>query len=97
MNVSLPKGLNSYSKGPAMAHPLFTPEARLVLEKDDREAMATFCETLHPATVAETLAGDLAVEDVWRFLSSTTIATQAAIFAYFPLEWQVKMVEGGGR
>ena len=97
MTVSLHKGLNSYSKGPAMAHPLFTPEARLVLEKDDREAMATFCETLHPATVAETLAGDIAVEDVWRFLGSTTIATQAAIFAYFPLAWQVKMVEGGGR
>jgi magnesium transporter len=80
-----------------MSDPLFTPEARLLLEKNDVEAMATFCETLHPATVAEALSGDLPVEDVWRFLGSTSIANQAAIFAYFPLEWQVRMVEGAGR
>jgi magnesium transporter len=80
-----------------MSDPLFTPEARLLLEKNDVEAMATFCDTLHPATVAEALSDDFAVEDVWRFLSSTSIAHQAAIFAYFPLQWQVKMVEGTGR
>src|SRR5262249_11307268 len=27
----------------------------------------------------------------------TSIKTQAAIFEYFPLEWQVKMVEGSGQ
>src|SRR5919197_384370 len=80
-----------------MAHPLFTPEARLLLENNDVPAMQTFCETLHPATVAETLAESFSVEDVWRFLQSTSITHQAAIFAYFPLEWQVKMVEGTGR
>jgi magnesium transporter len=80
-----------------MSDPLFTPEARLLLEKNDTEAMATFCETLHPATVAEALSDDFPVEDVWRFLDSTTIAHQAAIFAYFPLQWQVRMVEGTGR
>src|SRR5947209_6293746 len=80
-----------------MADPLFTPEARLILEKDDREAMQTFCETLHPATVAEALSGQFEVEDVWRFLNTTSIPNQAAIFAYVPLEWQVLMVEGTGR
>jgi magnesium transporter len=80
-----------------MAHPLFTPEARLLLETNDTAAMQTFCETLHPATVAETLAESFSVEDTWRFLQTTSIANQAAIFAYFPLEWQVKMVEGTGR
>jgi magnesium transporter len=64
---------------------------------DDKAAMETFCETLHPATVAEALSDDFSVEDVWRFLHTTDIAHQAAIFAYFPLEWQVKMVEGTGR
>src|SRR5262245_16335617 len=80
-----------------MPDPLFGPEARLLLEKNDTAGMATFCETLHPATVAEVLAGDCDVEDVWRFLHSTDIHRQAAIFAYFPLDWQVKMVGGAGR
>jgi magnesium transporter len=80
-----------------MAHPLFTPEAAFLLGKDDREAMATFCETLHPTTVAETLADSFSVEDDWRFLHSAPIPVQAAIFAYFPMEWQIKMVEGTGR
>jgi magnesium transporter len=78
-------------------HPLFTPEARLMLEKNDTAAMEAFCESLHPATVAEALADDFSVEDVWRVLNTTTIANQAAIFVYFPLEWQVRLVEGTGR
>lgn len=80
-----------------MTHPLFTPEARLFLEKDDLPAMEAFCETLHPATVAETLAEAFSVEDIWRFLNTTSIANQAAIFVYFPLEEQVQLVEGTGR
>jgi magnesium transporter len=81
-----------------MSHPLFTPEARLLLEKDDLAAMEVFCDTLHPATVAESLTDDaISVEEVWRFLNTTSITNQAAIFVYFPLEEQVKLVEGTGR
>jgi magnesium transporter len=81
-----------------MSHPLFTPEARLLLEKDDLPAMEEFCDALHPATVAEALTDDrISVEEVWRFLNTTTIANQAAIFVYFPLEEQVRLVEGTGR
>jgi magnesium transporter len=80
-----------------MTHPLFGPDVRYMLEKDDREAMQAFCENLHPATVAEALAGDFTVDQDWRFLSNTNIANQAKIFAYFPLDWQIRMVEGGGR
>jgi magnesium transporter len=80
-----------------MSHPLFTPEVRLMLEKEDTAAMEAFCETLHPATVAEALADDFTVEDVWRILNTTTIARQAEIFVYFPLEWQEQLVEGTGR
>jgi magnesium transporter len=80
-----------------MTHPLFAPELRYVLESNDTEAMQEFCETLHPATLAETLADDFTVEDDWRVLNTTSIANQAEIFSYFPLEWQVKMVEGTGR
>jgi magnesium transporter len=80
-----------------MVHVLFGPEVRLLLEENDIAGMKAFCEHLHPATVAEALAGELDVDAVWRFLGHTSIRNQAAIFEYFPIEWQVKMVEGTGR
>ena len=80
-----------------MAHSLFAPEVRLMLEENDVAGMKAFLETLHPATVADSLAGDLEVDQVWKFLEHTSIRNQAAIFEYFPIEWQVKLVEGTGR
>src|SRR5262249_24337516 len=81
-----------------MAHPLFTPEVRLMLEENNEVAMAELCEALHPATVAEALADEgLTVEEVWRVLSQSSIEKQAEIFGYFPLERQVELVEGTGR
>ena len=80
-----------------MSHPLFRPEALLMLEKNDQAAMETFCETLHPATVAEALQDEFSVEDTWRFLRTTGIKKQAAIFAYFDPEFQVKLVRGAGQ
>ena len=76
-----------------MAHPLFGPEVRLMLQEDDRAELKTFLETLHPATVAEALAGEFSVEEVWRVLHNTGIRNQATVFEYFPIEWQVRMVE----
>src|SRR5437870_7719200 len=80
-----------------MAHPLFSPEVRLMLQENEVEGMKTFCETLQPATVAETLADEFAPEEVWRFLQPVPIRLQATIFEYFPIDWQVKMVEGTAR
>src|SRR5262245_60318784 len=80
-----------------MTHPLFGPEVRLMLQEDDKEGLSSFCESLHPATVAEALADDFSVEDGWRILTDTSIRQQAQVFEYFPIEWQVKMVEGTGR
>ena len=80
-----------------MVHLLFGPEVRQMLQDNDPAEIKAFLETLHPATVAEALAGELDVEEVWRFLEHTSIRNQAAIFEYFPLDWQVKMVEGTGR
>jgi magnesium transporter len=80
-----------------MVHVLFGPEVRQMLEENNDAGMRVFLEELHPATVAETLSGDLDVEQVWRFLAHTSIRNQAAIFEYFPIDWQVKMVEGAGK
>lgn len=80
-----------------MGHPLFGPEVRLMLQEDDAHAMQAFCESLHPATAAEALAEDYKVDEVWRILQHTSIRNQAMIFEYFPIDWQVQMVEGTGR
>jgi magnesium transporter len=80
-----------------MTHPLFGPEVRLMLQEEDTGGVAAFCEMLHPATVAEALTDDFSVEDAWGILEHTTIRQQAQVFEYFPIEWQVKMVEGTGR
>jgi magnesium transporter len=80
-----------------MPHVLFGPEVRQMLEENNVAEMKEFCENLHPATVAEALSDEFPVEQVWRCLKSTSIRNQAAIFEYFPIEWQVKLVEGAGR
>lgn len=80
-----------------MADPLFTPEARLLLDRDDQDGIRTFCEELHPATVAEALTDSFSIEDTWRFLHASSIKRQAEIFAYFPIDWQLQMAEGTGR
>ncbi|HKB40740.1 MAG TPA: magnesium transporter [Gemmataceae bacterium] len=80
-----------------MAHPLFTPEVRLMLEENNEAALAELCDALHPATIGETLDEGFTVEEVWRILGHTSIQNQAAIFEYFPLERQVELVEGTGR
>jgi magnesium transporter len=80
-----------------MSHALFTPEVKYLLQENDTAGLKDFCESLHPATVAESLFADIPVEQVWQVLKHTDIAHQAAIFEYFPIEWQIKMVEGTGR
>ena len=80
-----------------MTHPLFGPEVRQMQQEGDIAGMKAFCETLHPATVAEALAEGFTPEEVWQFLRYTDIRTQAAVFEYFPIAWQVRMVEGIGR
>src|SRR5437870_12797570 len=80
-----------------MPHSLFAPEVRQMLQDNETQDMKAFLEELHPATVAEALSGDLEVEQVWKFLENTSIRHQAAIFEYFPIDWQVKLVEGAGK
>src|SRR5262249_29156376 len=93
-----PDGTRSERHSPEarMPHPLFGPEVRYMLQENDTADMSTFCETLHPATVAEALADEFDVEETWRVLQNTSIKNQAAIFEYFPIDTQVRMVAGTG-
>lgn len=68
-----------------------------MLLETDLEGLKTFCETLHPATVAETLSEDFEVDECWRVLQQVDIRKQAEIFEYFDSDWQIEMVAGAGR
>jgi magnesium transporter len=76
-----------------MPHPLFTPEVRLMLGERNDAGLREFCESLHPATVAEALDADFTPEQVWEAISHANIRTQASVFEYLPPARQVEMVE----
>ena len=80
-----------------MPHPLFGPEVQQMLHENDDDGLKAFCESVHPATVAETLAEQFSVEEAWKVLQHTGIREQAAIFEYLPHDTQVAMVGGTGR
>ncbi len=79
-----------------MPHVLFGPELREMVAEKDAAGLRAFCESLHPATVAEAL-DEFTPEQVWEAISSSDIRTQAAIFEYLPIAKQVEMVEGTAR
>jgi magnesium transporter len=76
-----------------MAHPLFSPEVRLMLEERNAAGLREFCESLHPATVAESLDGEFSPEQIWEVISHANIRSQASIFEYLPPTLQVEMAE----
>jgi len=76
-----------------MPHPLFGPDVKVMLEERNTAALREFCESLHPATVAETLDADFTPEQIWEVISAANIRTQAAVFEYLPPRLQVEMVE----
>jgi magnesium transporter len=76
-----------------MPHPLFTPEVKMMLAEENAPGLREFCESLHPATVAEALDDDFTPEQLWEVISQAEIRTQAAVFEYLPPAAQVEMAE----
>ncbi|HYH65146.1 MAG TPA: magnesium transporter [Urbifossiella sp.] len=76
-----------------MPHPLFTPEVRLLLDERNDAGLREFCESLHPATVAEALDDEFTPEQVWEAISHANIRSQASVFEYLPPARQVEMIE----
>ncbi|VTT99268.1 magnesium transporter : Magnesium transporter OS=Planctomyces limnophilus (strain ATCC 43296 / DSM 3776 / IFAM 1008 / 290) GN=Plim_2879 PE=4 SV=1: MgtE_N: CBS: CBS: MgtE [Gemmataceae bacterium] len=76
-----------------MPHPLFSPEVRMMLAEENAPGLREFCESLHPATVAEALDDDFTPEQLWEVISQAEIRTQAAVFEYLPPATQVEMAE----
>jgi magnesium transporter len=76
-----------------VSNPLFTPEIRMLLEEQNNDGLAAFCDSLHPATAAEALDDEFTPEQVWEVISHSDIRTQASIFEYLSPTRQVEMAE----
>lgn len=76
-----------------MPNPLFGPEIKLMLSEGNAAGLREFCESLHPATVAEALDSGFSPEQIWEVISQANIRTQASIFEYLPSSLQVEMAE----
>ncbi|MCA9075693.1 MAG: magnesium transporter [Planctomycetaceae bacterium] len=75
-----------------MINSLLLPDLRQMLEEDDGPALKEFCEALHPGVAAEVL-GDLNTDATWQVLTHCGPETQAEIFGFLPLPYQVQLVK----
>lgn len=79
------------SSGTLVYNPLLQPDLKLMLAESDEIGLQQFCEVLNPVIIAEVLQG-LDPSDVWRVLSSTSIAQQAEIFEMIDPTQQIELV-----
>lgn len=75
-----------------MRNPLLAPELRELIEKNDDKALQAFCDSLHPATVAEFL-GSLTAHEIWHILIRLEPRLRAEIFGDLDQDLQVEMAE----
>ena len=76
-----------------MAHPLFGPEIKEMLDGGDAVGLAALCEELHPATIAEAVEDEFTPDQIWEIISRSEIRTQAAIFEYLPIGVQEQCLD----
>ncbi|MBN1426383.1 magnesium transporter [Candidatus Fermentibacteria bacterium] len=74
-----------------MKNPLLVPELRTMLAGGDTDALRDFCETLHPAVVAE-LASALSEEDAWAVLTHADLPLRAEIFSHMADDIQADII-----
>lgn len=74
-----------------MYTPLILPDLRMMLQENDAQGLAEFCEVLYPGVVAEVLEG-LDSEQIWQVLSQCPYPRRAEIFEFLSLPRQIELV-----
>ncbi len=75
-----------------MVNTLFLPELREMLAENNAHELCEFCTALHPARTAEFMEG-LEPPDAWAVLRHADLKLREEIFAYFPHERQISLIE----
>ncbi|MGB4705503.1 MAG: magnesium transporter [Candidatus Saccharicenans sp.] len=79
-----------------MVNVLLVPELRELLAEKNYEALRNFCESFHPANVAEFLSA-LTPLEIWEILSQLTPSLRGEIFSHLDEKVQRKMISTLGR
>ncbi|MBM3306662.1 MAG: magnesium transporter, partial [Candidatus Aminicenantes bacterium] len=69
---------------------LLLPELREILETKDYKELQEFCESVHPAVIAELISG-LTCEELWTVLRNITPALRVEIFSHLDESLQVEI------
>lgn len=75
-----------------MKNPLLVPELRELIESGNNEALRVFCESGHPATIAEMISA-LDHDEAWVVLRHAVLPLRAEIFSHLDEALQVELVE----
>ncbi|MCI0360188.1 MAG: magnesium transporter [Planctomycetaceae bacterium] len=75
-----------------MVNTLFLPELREMLAENNSFELHEFCTALHPARTAEFMEG-LEAADSWSVLRHADLKLREEIFAYFPHEKQIAIIQ----
>lgn len=71
---------------------LLAPDLRILLANENQTALREFCETGHPAVVAETLSS-LTGKEAWSVLKLASHDHRAEIFSHMAEDIQVEIIE----
>lgn len=72
-------------------NPLLIPKLREMLAAGDSQALQNFCESGHPAVIAELLSA-LSTEEAWKVLRHADGSLRAEIFSHLDEDLQVEVV-----
>jgi magnesium transporter len=75
-----------------MLNTLYLPELKEMLAENNAFELREFCTALHPARTAECMDG-LNADEAWQVLRHADLKLREEIFAYFPHEKQVEIIE----
>jgi magnesium transporter len=75
-----------------MVNTLFLPELREMLAENNAHDLGEFCTALNPVRTAEFMEG-LDSADAWAVLRHADLKLREEIFAYFPHEKQIALIE----
>lgn len=79
-----------------MKNILLVPELRELLASGDPDNLREFCESTHPASIAEFLSG-LEIDEIKRILSYADPRTRAMVFGYMDIVGQLSLATAMGR
>ena len=72
-------------------NPILVPELREMLQAGDSKSLSDFCESGHPAIIAEMISA-LSSEEAWKVILNAKSSLRSEIFSHLDIDIQVEIV-----